>query len=33
MEAGPGRFGTGELDRQLDAAEQAGKQIICASAR
>jgi hypothetical protein len=28
IESGPGRFDTGELDRQLDAAEQAGKQII-----
>jgi hypothetical protein len=28
IEGGPGRFDTGELDRQVDAAEQAGKQII-----
>ena len=28
IEDGPGRFDTGELDRQVDAAEQAGKQII-----
>jgi hypothetical protein len=28
IESGPGRFDTGELDRQVDAAEQAGKQII-----
>ena len=28
IEDGPGRFGTGELDRQVNAAEQAGKQII-----
>jgi hypothetical protein len=28
IESGPGRFDTGELDRQVNAAEQAGKQII-----
>jgi hypothetical protein len=28
MEPGPGRFRPGELDRQLDAAERAGKQVI-----
>jgi hypothetical protein len=28
IETGPGRFDTAELDRQVDAAEQAGKQII-----
>ena len=28
IETGPGRFETGELDRQIDAAEQAGKLII-----
>lgn len=28
IEAGPGRFNTAELDRSLDAAEAAGKQII-----
>jgi hypothetical protein len=28
MEPGPGRFLPGELDRQLDAAERAGKQVI-----
>ena len=28
LEPGPGRFEPGELDRQLDAAEQAGKQVI-----
>ncbi len=28
IERGPGRFDAGELDRQVDAAEQAGKQII-----
>jgi Beta-galactosidase len=28
IETGPGRFDTGELDRQVDAAERAGKQII-----
>ena len=28
IEPGPGTFETGELDRQLDAAERAGKQII-----
>jgi len=28
IEDGPGRFETGELDRQVDAAEQAGKRII-----
>ena len=28
IEGGPGRFDTGELDRQIEAAEQAGKQII-----
>ncbi len=28
IEDGPGRFDTGELDRQVAAAEQAGKQII-----
>jgi hypothetical protein len=28
IETAPGRFDTGELDRQIDAAEQAGKQII-----
>ncbi len=28
IEDRPGRFDTGELDRQVDAAEQAGKQII-----
>ena len=28
IETGPGRFETGELDGQIDAAEQAGKQII-----
>jgi hypothetical protein len=33
LEPGPGRFQPDELDRQLDAAEQAGKQvIICAGA-
>ncbi len=30
IETGPGRFDTGELDRQVDAAERAGKQIILA---
>ncbi len=28
IEDGPGRFETGELDRQVELAEQAGKQII-----
>jgi hypothetical protein len=28
LEPAPGRFETGELDRVLDAAEQAGKQVI-----
>ncbi len=28
IETGPGRFDTGELDRQVDAAAAAGKQII-----
>jgi Beta-galactosidase len=28
LETAPGRFETGELDRVLDAAEQAGKQVI-----
>ena len=28
IEDGPGRFDTGELDRQVEAAERAGKQII-----
>ena len=28
LEPGPGRFEPGELDRMLDAAEQAGKQVI-----
>ncbi len=28
IETGPGRFDTGELDRQIELAEQAGKQII-----
>ncbi|MGD0064298.1 MAG: beta-galactosidase [Streptosporangiaceae bacterium] len=28
IETGPGRFDTGELDRQIDAAARAGKQII-----
>ena len=28
LEPGPGRLPLGELDRQLDAAEQAGKQVI-----
>jgi hypothetical protein len=28
IERGPGRFDAGELDRQVDAAEEAGKQII-----
>jgi hypothetical protein len=28
IERGPGRFDAGELDRQVDAAEKAGKQII-----
>ena len=28
IEDGPGRFDTSELDRQVEAAEQAGKQII-----
>jgi hypothetical protein len=28
IERGPGRFDAGELDRQVDAAERAGKQII-----
>ena len=28
IEGGPGRFDTGELDRQVEAAERAGKQII-----
>jgi len=28
IESGPGRFDTGDLDRQIEAAEQAGKQII-----
>ena len=28
IEDGPGRFDTSELDRQIEAAEQAGKQII-----
>ena len=28
IEGGPGCFDTGELDRQVDAAERAGKQII-----
>jgi len=28
IETGPGRFDTAELDRQVDAAERAGKQII-----
>jgi hypothetical protein len=28
IEPGPGKFLTGELDRQIDAAEAAGKQII-----
>ena len=28
IEAGPGQFDTSELDRQLEAAEQAGKRVI-----
>jgi hypothetical protein len=33
LEPGPGQFQPGELDRQLDLAEQAGKQVIvCAGA-
>ena len=33
LEPGPGRFEPGELDRMLDAAERAGKQVIVCVAR
>ena len=33
LEPEPGTLRSGDLDRQLDAAERAGKQVICASAR